>query len=552
MRKVLAMLKNNRVKRIAECLVLILVSCVVLGCAQGSSETNSETVPMTSIPAEEISEPEAVREPMTQEELWEVWGIEIPGTEIPVFEISEEEKEFYKNWLEANAVDFVQKVEETEYGYYDVNYDGVAELIVREPMHTYVFQRQNEEVFLLSEESQYMHLLPNGMLMRFEVAPDCHEYSFYLLEEDGYQLCRTMSRRDTAEGGYGKFDAKDDEILIEDTLVTNEEWQRLLYDILLPYRGYDENNTEEYYWGYEYYLAEIEYSKLADKQFKELTYTTEEDAYQAFLDGECGAYISDTYSDEHVGYMTFRPETARSYYLYDIVNLLLNDGWKGSTEVTFEQYDGYDIRWAYIDCGVDGKKELLLEINKDSNSAVTYYVLQYREGQLYLCYAIDKGERSFLTVADCGYLQYAGSGGAYSHSGYNIVLDNDGSPHLIDKWYSEIRGNFLYIEDDETDNLVNDILIEYSEEHEMNDDLYGFELACYFIGGEYYYLYYFDEEDEVQVDLAKTLEESEIDFATTEEIEELISEEKAKWGILESTEETEVRLETFKQYEYFK
>lgn len=514
-----------------------------------TTETDTETLSEEDSVSDEAESEEEVTE------VWVKWGVELPGTEPPVFEVTDAEETFYKDWLTFNILDIVENVEEAEYGFYDVNYDGVAELIVREPLHLYVLQKQNDEVVLLNEETKYMSLLPNGMLMKFEVAADRHEYNFYLLEEGGYELCRTLSRRDTAEGGYGKFYASEDERLIDGEAVSKDEWDELLYDILIRYWGRYEKDSGEIE-TYQYYLAEVEFTKFMGGAPEALPYATEEEAYQAFIDGECGAYLGDNYSDENAYYMTFMPIENHPYYMYEIINLLLNDRWGGSTDATFADYYTYDVKTANIDCGLDGRKELLLEFEKEEFQV--HYILQYRDGQLYFCYAIDQVARSYVQINEHGYITDSGSGGACVHGGEAVVLDGNCEEHLIYKWYSVTRGDsYLNVKEDDTDDLVNEVLMQYYQENEKGIyvDLYGFELAYYYINGKYYYMYYIDEEEEKEnpalADLRTAYEESGIDFYTYEEIKVLIDAERNKWGVPEPTDSSWVYPQTIESYEYY-
>lgn len=518
-----------------------------------SEETPATEAEDTEVNSEEASVSEEVATEEEVTEVWTKWGVELPGIEPPVFEVTDAEKTFYKDWLNFNIIELAENPEEAEYGFYDVDYDGVAELIVREPMHLYVLQKQNDEVVLLNEETKYMSLLPNGMLMKFEVAADRHQYSFYLLDEGGYELCRTLSRRDTAEGGYGKFYAEEDERLIDGVSVSRDEWDELLYDILLRYWGRYEKDSGEIE-TYQYYLAEVEFTKFMGGAPEALAYATEEEAYQAFLNGECGAYLSNNYSDENVGYMTFVPMENHPYYLYEIINLLLNDRWGGSTDATFADYYTYDVSSAYIDCGLDGRTELLLEFEKEEHEVK--YILQYKDGQLYFCYARDQVARSYVQINEHGYITDGGSGGACIHGGEAVVLDGNCDEHLIYEWYSVVRGDsFLNVKDDDTDDLVDDVWNEYYDGNDTDEDLYGFELAYYYINGKYYYIYYIDEEEEkenpILAGLRVAYEESGLDLYTYEEVKVLIDAERNKWGVPEPTDSSWVYPVVFEGYEYY-
>ena len=417
------------------------------------AETSEEEV--TEEPAEEVTTEENGSEELAKEPEEETTEENEEFTEEivdlrkdpPVFTVTDEERTFYKTWLDGNISNLVNNIQEAQYGFYDVDYDGVAELIVREPMYTYVLKKQNDSVVLMCDTTQYMTLLPNGMLMRFEFGVGKDSYEFYEVKDGKYELLYTLEREDKvpAEKSYdGVFGTEGDGFIINGINADLVKWNDAIWSWLPEYTERIESEDSEYD-GLRYYcFAEVSYTSYT-KEKTVLSYAMPEDAYQAFLKGECGAYFADKYAD-CASYATLPKEEGRCMYLYDIVNYIINSE-SGS-------YEGYDVSWSYIDCGRDGRKELLLRIdNIDRDHFATYVLIQYRDNQLYMCYSVDEWSRSRWAIDQYGCISSDGSGGAGYHAGEQCVLDASCELQVVYSWQVVHPGWNLYGDDEMLDRI---------------------------------------------------------------------------------------------------
>lgn len=474
------MRNNTRIKKYG--LIAAILLCVAFVCSGCEKETGieSEVIPLESLTdniktvaagrelVAETSEEEVTQEPAEEVTTEETGSEEIakePEEETteeseefteeivdlrkdpPVFTVTDEERTFYKTWLDGNISNLVNNIQEAQYGFYDVDYDGVAELIVREPMYTYVLKKQNDSVVLMCDNTQYMTLLPNGMLMRFEFGVGKDSYEFYEVKDGKYELLYTLEREDKvpAEKYYdGVFGTEGDGFIINGINADLVKWNDAIWSWLPEYTERIEKEDSEYYELRYYCFAEVSYTSYT-KEKPVLPYAVPEDAYQAFLKGECGAYFADKYAD-CASYATLPKEEGRCMYLYDIVNYVINSE-SGS-------YEGYDVSWSYIDCGRDGRKELLLRIdNIDRDHFATYVLIQYRDNQLYMCYSVDEWSRSRWAIDQYGCISSDGSGGAGYHVGEQCVLDASCELQVVYSWQVVHPGWNLYGDDEMLDRI---------------------------------------------------------------------------------------------------
>lgn len=558
-------IKNTRIKKYG--LIMTILLCVALVCSGCDKESGAENkvIPLESLTddietivaykemvdqtSEEVTT-EAVGEEETTEDTDGEEIAEEPEKEetteeseefpeefvdlekeLPVFVVTDAEKAFYKSWLDGNISNLVNNVKEAQYGFYDVDYDGIAELIVREPMHTYVLQNRNGEVMNMCDTSQYMSLLPNGMLMRFEFAVGKDAYEFYEIKDGKYQLLYTLAREDKvpAEKSYdGIFGTEGDGFTINGISADLDNWYDALYNWMPMYTAKIERDDSEYP-DYEYYhLAEVHYMDYTGER-QTLSYATPEEAYQAFLRGECGAYFAEHYADKALS-KTLPKEEGRCMYLYDIVNHIVNyDG--GS-------YEGYGAAWTYIDCGRDGRQELLLSVdNISGDHFVTYVLLQYRENQLYICYSEDEWSRSHWTIDEYGCISSDGSGGAGYHAGEQCVLDASCELQVVYSWQTVSPGWSLN-GDDEMLDLIREVqrawVDAYSEAGNSYDyETFGILVRERFVIGDKIYYYF-------------AIPENYVDEMTSEQKENLES-LKAAWAeagvVLNTSEEVNAAIE---------
>ena len=501
------------------------------------AETSEEEV--TQEPAEEVTTEETGSEEIAKEPEEETTEESEEFTEEivdlrkdpPVFTVTDEERTFYKTWLDGNISNLVNNIQEAQYGFYDVDYDGVAELIVREPMYTYVLKKQNDSVVLMCDTTQYMTLLPNGMLMRFEFGVGKDSYEFYEVKDGKYELLYTLEREDKvpAENSYdGVFGTEGDGFVINGMNADLGKWNEAMWRWLPEYTERIEKEDSEYYESRYYGLAEVSYTSYT-KEKPVLPYAMPEDAYQAFLKGECGAYFADKYAD-CASYATLPKEEGRCMYLYDIVNYIINSE-SGS-------YEGYDVSWSYIDCGRDGHKELLLRIdNIDRDHFSTYVLIQYRDNQLYMCYSEDEWSRSRWTIDQYGCISSDGSGGAGYHVGEQCVLDASCELQVVYSWQVASPGWSLD-GDDEMLARIYEVQREWRNAHHETENLsseetFGMLVRERFVIGDKIYYYF-------------AVPEKYVDEMTSQQKENLES-LKAAWAeagvVLNTAEEVDAAME---------
>lgn len=558
------MRNNTRIKKYG--LIAAMLLCVAFVCSGCEKETGieSEVIPLESLTdniktvaagrelVAETSEEEVTQEPAEEVTTEETGSEEIakePEEETteeseefteeivdlrkdpPVFTVTDEERTFYKTWLDGNISNLVNNIQEAQYGFYDVDYDGVAELIVREPMYTYVLKKQNDSVVLMCDTTQYMTLLPNGMLMRFEFGVGKDSYEFYEVKDGKYELLYTLEREDKvpAENSYdGVFGTEGDGFVINGMNADLGKWNEAMWRWLPEYTERIESEDSEYYELRYYCFAEVSYTSYT-KEKTVLSYAMPEDAYQAFLKGECGAYFADKYAD-CASYATLPKEEDRCMYLYDIVNYIINSE-SGS-------YEGYDVSWSYIDCGRDGRKELLLRIdNIDRDHFSTYVLIQYRDNQLYMCYSVDEWSRSRWTIDQYGCISSDGSGGAGYHVGEQCVLDASCELQVVYSW-QVVSPGWSLDGDDEMLERIREVQREWVSAHRETENLsseetFGMLVRERFVIGDKIYYYF-------------AVPEKYVDEMTSQQKENLES-LKAAWAeagvVLNTAEEVDAAME---------
>ncbi|GMQ57191.1 hypothetical protein AN1V17_15860 [Vallitalea sediminicola] len=97
------------------------------------------------------------------------------------------------------------------------------------------------------------------------------------------------------------------------------------------------------------------------------------------------------------------------YTLSEVLDIVTAYYFENSTNKKIESID-----YSYIDCGMDGVKELVLRFNgvdiydEDDNSALVY-IVKYIEEKLSLCYYYETWARSDSTLNEYGYYKSGGS-----------------------------------------------------------------------------------------------------------------------------------------------
>ena len=252
-------------------------------------------------------------------------------------------------------------------------------------------------------------------------------------------------------------------------------------------------------------------------------------------ENDCGTYISLTELE------------GKELDLEGLTNELLKLAAPESQNVKFDE-----IKYAYIDCGCDGKTELALEFIFSSYESWTEYVLVREEnGKLKTFYSTDSWSRSKVYITDSGYIKQDGSGGAGDHYYSKSYLDGDGKRHFIYADHSADGvpfGQFVYKggiyevpsenplpkelsfldfdfdEDPETDSVYTYLI---SSEKERAEDKYG--LTSY---------YYAVPEDDPSVyekgnPIRDFFDERDVEIHSLDEIEKMIEEREKEVGLTE-------------------
>lgn len=507
--------KGWRIKISAGILMLFVGILTVAGCRQ----------------EEDVTEIDVTEAPVSEE----TDGTTADDTEVSL--ISQAELlELYEDYITEKASD--ASYEGGKWGLYDVNQDGMDELIIKAPYLLQVVQYQDGELTSIYQDG-YSKLLANGMIRYYRLGGESyHErYTFFVPEDTIYEESLTLERYDTNEYvPYKKIYDEDDRYEVtekmDSTIVSMEEWLDTLDEYL------------------EYTEAEIEFQGIVEGAVSELDYETEMEAYQAFLNGECGIVLSDSYADE-IEYMAPHFAEGEAYYLCDILDSLNNEAWHGNRTDDYEhRYTnfGTDISYAYMDCGNDGRKELAVQIVKHVGVErfETTYVIQYKEKQLYLCYGIDAWPRKSVILNQYGYIWAGGSNGAANHSGVEEILDSECIPHMVMEWQG-IHGavnDFFY--DYPTITQMFEVKQEWMDAYEVSNGKNNYPLEklylsiCVIDDKDYYQYSLNNDEEGNQIAFIESCEEAGIHFCSEEEINSLIEAKRGEFNAVDLAETDEM------------
>lgn len=309
-----------------------------------------------------------------------------------------------------------------KWGYYDINQDGVDELILTAALGRLCIVQYQKGAWEVLYEENYSTLLEDGRIRYYELSgsPQQEQYIFYKLTDGEYRVEAAMNRMDTAEDEYSWIFGENDRYEMDKgsglQKVSEEDWMDALYEYL---------GTSK---------AEFTVWSMAGEEGTAYDFKTEEEAYQAFLKGECGFVLSDSYRSD-IQYVEPCLKEGEEYTLYDILNLLNNEPWRYEADndwgIGRNNY-GTELEYALIDCGQDGRKEFALKISKPGVDGFEgIYIIQYRNDRLYLCYGIDQWSRRHVTMNQYGYIWEDGSGGAMLHFGMDIWIDAEGVSHTV-------------------------------------------------------------------------------------------------------------------------
>ncbi|MBE5947312.1 MAG: hypothetical protein E7259_10325 [Lachnospiraceae bacterium] len=132
-------------------------------------------------------------------------------------------QELLDDWQnDENFTEIMQNCDSAEYGYYDIEDDGVKELIVTTVRGLAIFKYDNSEIKRIYW-STYSALLENGMIKYYRPgeAPENERYVYYNYDGSEYIKIATFERYDKDEDG--DYDSGD--LYIHDrNEVSKEEW----------------------------------------------------------------------------------------------------------------------------------------------------------------------------------------------------------------------------------------------------------------------------------------------------------------------------------------
>ena len=155
-----------------------------------------------------------------------------------------------------------------------------------------------------------------------------------------------------------------------------------------------------------------------DTELPEDNFDSEESApvdamalYDAFLNGKATA-----------GYRSYGETYDCGSSLSDLVSHWAD--YELTTSIDIENC----VKFIYMDCGMDGNKELMLQINFERlyEEGSNYYVIKEFDGKLYITYSIETWSRHFVEIAEDGEVDIYFSNGSHDHGFAKGVLDADG------------------------------------------------------------------------------------------------------------------------------
>ena len=265
--------------------------------------------------------------------------------------------------------------------------------------------------------------------------------------------------------------------------------------------------------------------ELVDKSEEEVNIDDESAAlYNAFLQGSAKATF-DSKGDrgEYIIFSDFL-NAGEDYTLTDIISRMTGDnqycsGW------TCKECVG-----SYIDCGLDGNIEKLVELELDGGTDYFHLcmVVKNFDDKLKICYDADSWSRCSTKVSYNGQVSSSGAGGATKHGGEDGYIDSLGNYNF---WYEQqvdseffIEGadegaNYLYLEWDDLGDGNKYCCFGFSDcidfenfEDNPNDPNNPYSIAREILKKNYGYIVVSQEE------IDKMIEEKRLEIGLTDEI----------------------------------
>lgn len=274
--------------------------------------------------------------------------------------------------------------------------------------------------------------------------------------------------------------------------------------------------------------------------------------FEKFLKGEEKLHFdlyTDVYRDEYIEGLENGIFSADEELLID--DFIKKFG-EGASTYWGDEFELGDIKYAYIDCGADGKPDLALLIENSMIFNSGYddiFVISEIDSKLELCYQFEYGYRSSGSINEYGYINYNGSDGASAHYYEYDYVNGNGEPgflYSVEEYYG-IYG--LYVPDVEVDmfELADDLGIGekiYIEQYDFegrgqDTDLVDFDYGAYVRSLNYTYnamdddFNIVDDESIFEEESAykKFWDQIGLPFNTRDEIDEMLWERLASKGV---------------------
>lgn len=199
----------------------------------------------------------------------------------------------------------------------------------------------------------------------------------------------------------------------------------------------------------------LDYSDI-DEESKQL--------YRDYLEGNATAIYKNPESDTSEDKI-FKSnlKQGKSYSFDDLKDIYLNEN----------EYSEYvKTTCTYIDCGLDGEYELLVQ-NEYSMYCFTKYVLKNIDGKLYICFTGDSREHKWNEMLENGFYSYTWNIDGLNHWGSSFYIDADGEFYYL---YSDGFGGCDrgYGDDTLIVSLPDDIYAEFDEIGSIEYSTYSF------------------------------------------------------------------------------
>lgn len=268
-------------------------------------------------------------------------------------------------------------------------------------------------------------------------------------------------------------------------------------------------------------------------------------AYEEFITGKIAAHIDDSiYTGIIDGRTITNPKAmdkdGEGFYFEELIDEIIKNTIETEAGLSEAGVGGIrNVQYALIDCGNDGKKQLALRAyglgieGKHDDSTCTM-VFDYKDGKIFMLYAVDAWSRSHTDLYKNGYVCGNGSSGASTNFRWEGIIGTDGVYHenfecLVETYFT------LY-----------EMPIDWLE---FCGAAYPATFYRYSMSGKTIYAYGIgdditEKERQVILDLIHANEEQMgVEFLTSDKAWELVEENKKRLGITEGMDAEENTIE---------